>query len=105
MKKLRATSEERDAFLKAIRDELYSGNYGKMLSEFSIEDIKKDFSEIPKDVKKPTLNIDADAYIKMLELINQSDVEISWHGLVNRQSELSFYLYDILVFPQINSAT
>lgn len=104
MKKLRATSEEREAFLKAVRDELYEGCYGGLLSDFSIEDIKKDFSKIPKDVKKPVINITTEAYVKMLELINQSAVECSWHGLV-KKFDNAYLIYDILVFPQINSAT
>lgn len=106
MKKLRASSEEREAFLKAIRDELYMGYYGGLLSNFSIEDIKKEFSSIPKDVKKPTIQVTAEAYIKMLELVNQSSVECSWHGLVRRDPTTNtYYVYDVLVFPQINSAT
>lgn len=106
MKKLRANSNEREEFLKAIRDELYMGNYGKILKDFSIEDIKTEFSKLPEDIKKPTLIIPSDIYVQMLELINQSDVECSWHGLVNRNlRENSYLIYDILVFPQINSAT
>lgn len=106
MKKLRASSEEREAFLKAIRDELYMGYYGGLLSNFSIEDIKKEFSAIPKDVKKPTIQVTAEAYIKMLELVNQSSVECSWHGLVRRDATTNtYYVYDVLVFPQINSST
>lgn len=106
MKKLRANSNEREEFLKAIRDELYMGNYGKILEDFSIEDIKTEFSKLPEGIKKPTLIIPSDIYVQMLELINQSDVECSWHGLVNRNlRENSYLIYDILVFPQINSAT
>lgn len=105
MEKLRVTSKEKEEFLKAIRDELYMGNYNSVLKNFSIKEIIEEFSEIPKDVEKPTLNITAEAYVKMLELIRQSSVEISWHALVEKQSSGSFYLYDILVFPQINSAT
>lgn len=106
MKKLRANSNEREEFLKAIRDELYMGNYGKILEDFSIENIKTEFSKLPEDIKKPTLIIPSDIYVQMLELINQSDVECSWHGLVDRNlRENSYLIYDILVFPQINSAT
>lgn len=106
MKKLRANSNEREEFLKAIRDELYMGNYGKILEDFSIEDIKTKFSKLPKNIKKPTLIIPSDIYVQMLELINQSDVECSWHGLVDRDlRDNSYTIYDILVFPQINSAT
>ena len=104
MRKLRATSEEREEFLKAIRDELYMGYYGNELNNFSIEEIKKEFTKIPKDVKKPTIAVTAEAYIKMLELVNQSEVECSWHGLVEKLDDL-YVIYDVLVFPQINSPT
>lgn len=105
MKKLRASSTEREEFLKAIRDELYMGNYGGDLSNFSIENIIKDFSKIPANVVKPRLVINSDAYVKMLELINQSPVECSWHGLVLKGDDRTYIVYDILVFPQRNSGT
>ena len=106
MKKLRATSSEREEFLKAIRDELYMGNYGKVIEDFSIEDIKKEFSKVPENINKPILNVTAETYVKMLELVNQATGECSWHGLVDRQeynNTTEYTIYDILVFPQINS--
>ena len=105
MKKLRATPEEKVKLIEDITEQLAWFNKGA-LEDFDIEDLKKEYSKIPKDVKKPILMIDVDAYVKMLELVNQSPVECSWHGLVERNKENnSYYIYDILVFPQINSAT
>lgn len=105
MKKLRPTEEEKQKLLLMISNKLSFHNKGS-IEAFSIEDLKTEFKALPKNIKKPTLYIKAEAYMKMLELVNQSPVECSWHGLVKRDREQNKYLiYDILVFPQINSAT
>ena len=106
MKKLRATSEEREAFLKALRDVIYMSDYRTPLHELSLDNVVKEFSEIPKDIKKPVLKITVEAYMRMVQLVLTSPVECSWHALAKRDIENNSYLiYDVLVFPQINSAT
>ena len=105
MKKLRASVDEKVKFIEDITERLSWFNR-ESLEDFNIDDLKKEYSKLPDKVNKPTLQITAEAYMKMLELINQSDVECSWHGLVLRNEEENSYLiYDILVFPQRNSAT
>lgn len=105
MKKLRVTAEEKTRLVEDFMERLAWYNKGS-IEDFDIDDLKKKYSKIPDNVNKPTLMISADAYIKMLELVNQSSVECSWHGLVQRFEENNSYLvYDVIVFPQINSAT
>lgn len=105
MKKLRPTAEEKERLLLRITDKLNFYNRGSIES-FTIDDLKDEFKNIPKEVKKPSLYINAEAYMKMLELVNQSATECAWHGLVKRNiKENKYYIYDILVYPQINSAT
>lgn len=103
MKKLRPSPEEKTKFIEDLTERLAWFNKGT-LEDFDIKDIVKEYSKIPKDVTKPVINITAEAYVKMLELINQSAVECSWHGLVKKFSN-AYLIYEILVFPQINSAT
>lgn len=105
MKKLRFSNEEKERMINKIVNKLRASD--KMpLEAFNIDDIKKEFSKVPSNVVKPKLYITVEAYIKMLELVNQSPVECAWHGLVKRDREKNEYLiYDVLVFPQINSAT
>lgn len=102
MKKLRATDQEKDLFLADIIRKM--SDMKTSINDFSIDDLKKEYSQIPKDVVKPDVTITTEAYLKMLELVNQSDVECSWHGLVKRFGD-KYLIYDVIVFPQINSAT
>lgn len=103
MKKLRATPEEKAHLIEDLTEQLTWFNKAP-LSDFKIDDLLKEYSKIPKDVIKPDVAITAEAYLKMLELVNQSDVECSWHGLVKRYGD-KYLIYEVLVFPQINSAT
>lgn len=105
MKKLRPSAEEKSKLMTDIADRLARFNNGS-IEDFKIDDLLNEHAALPENVEKPTLKISSDCYMKMLELINQSSVECSWHGLVRRFKEDNTYLiYDILVFPQINSAT
>ena len=105
MKKLRASIEDKIKLIEDITERLSWFNR-ESLEDFNIDDLKKEYTKLPENVNKPTLQITAEAYMKMLELVNQSAVECSWHGLVTRDTETNTYLiYDILVFPQRNSAT
>ena len=103
MKKLRPTAEEKIKFIEDLTERLSWYNKGT-LEDFSIDDLKKEHSKIPKDVEKPSIVVTAEAYLKMLELVNQSAVECSWHGLVKRYGN-GYLVHDVLVFPQINSPT
>lgn len=59
---------------------------------------KKEFKE------KPRIYIKNDIYEKMFALVTESDVEISWHLFINRDED-KYYVYDIILFPQINGST
>lgn len=105
MKKLRASNEDKTLFIEKIIERLTNAPK-TYLEEFEIDDIVKELCKPPEEVEKPTIKVTSDAYMKMLELVNQSPVECSWHGLVERnRKENTYTVYDILVFPQINSAS
>lgn len=103
MKKLRPSENEKAKFLEDLTERLSWFNRGS-LEEFDIDDLIKEYSKLPNNIKKPTIYVTAIAYIKMLELVNQSAVECSWHGLVKRFGD-QYLIHDVIVFPQINSPT
>ena len=106
MKKLRLTTTEWEEMLKDISIK-YHENCKQNIMNF--EYTKKDVADFIKNsetnnIQSPIIQITADAYVKMYELVKQSDVEIQWHGLVLKEGN-TYTIYDILVFPQTNSAT
>lgn len=107
MEKLRLNVPEKENLMKIIRDKLNATSNINGFT-FNKSDMNDYINEITnkENVVSPLLCITSDAYVTMLELIRQSPVEISWHGLVKRDKEKGIYvLYDILIFPQINTAT
>lgn len=68
-------------------------------------DASKILDEVIPNIEDPTIYITPTAYIKMRTLIEETDVEIAWHGVVHRQGRI-FIITDILVYPQkITSVT
>lgn len=57
----------------------------------------------PMNASKPVLTIKPACYMKMRQLVLQSGDEIAWHGFVKREG-MNFTLYDIIMYPQYNSA-
>lgn len=55
-------------------------------------------------IEKAHMIFSPEAYTKMLLLTLNSKDEIGWHGLVKRKSNNVFYIYDIVVYPQIVTA-
>lgn len=100
MKRLILSKKEKSLLIKEITEKIKNC---KNPSDLDLT-IKLD-SAIPKkqNVKKPKIFITADAYLKMFSLVEQSPIEISWHGLVKKDKN-NYLIYDIIVFPQINTA-
>ena len=59
----------------------------------------------PTDIEKPTVFISTTAYLKMMLYVRDTDVEIAWHGTVERNQEQNWYLIkDVFLYPQVISA-
>lgn len=60
-----------------------------------------------ENIKRPTIYINSTAYLKMMLYVRDTDVEIAWHGTVERNLEHNFYyIKDVFLYPQIiRSAT
>lgn len=104
MKKLRLSSEEWERMLKDISIKFHE-DCNRNISDF--EYTKEDINKFTKNLTEengqyPVIHITSDAYVKMYELVNQSSVEIQWHGLVEKNNN-TYTIYDILVFPQTNA--
>lgn len=106
MKKLRLTTNEWEEMLKDISMKYHECcNRNIMNFEYTKADVAAFIkNNEPNNIKNPIIQITSDAYVKMYELVNQSSVEIQWHGLVIKEDNI-YTIYDILVFPQTNSAT
>lgn len=53
-------------------------------------------------IKRPTVYISTMAYLKMLLYVRDTDVEIAWHGTVERNQEQNWYhIKDVFLYPQI----
>lgn len=53
------------------------------------------------DARIPILYWTADAYLKMRTLVLEAKEEIAWHGLVRKQQDDTYLVYDIIVYPQL----
>ena len=81
-------------FEEALRTKKFSGN------EKSLN------VKIPKDDRQAELIFSPAAWTKMLSLVDGFDGEVQWHGTVERLTENSFIVTDIIVFPhEVTSAT
>lgn len=102
MERLRLTQKEKIDIIEHFKEEV---NNADKLSAINF-DPKGFINKIDeKNVIKPTLIIKPSVMYRMSALVDESDVEISWHGFVKRDKEKNvFFVYDIALFPQINSA-
>ena len=98
MEKLRLNKKELNTVIAELSRRLENcNNYSKF--RFNGGQIKDQTT-----IKKPTLIINTTAYIKMFLLVDSTNNEISWHGLIDKKNN-TYCLYDILMFPQVNSST
>lgn len=101
MERLKLSSNEKEEFLEKIKEKL---DNCKRLSDFHIS-INEYTKLDTTNIKKPVIQIPTDVYFKMFEYVRQSETEIQWHGLVHQDKENQIYIiYDVFLFPQINSA-
>ena len=54
-----------------------------------------------EDKKTAELVFTQDAYWKYRALVNYYSTEVGWHGLVRREADNVFKVYDILTYPQV----
>ena len=61
-----------------------------------------DTSVDTKNIARPVVYISPTAYLKMLLYVRDTDVEIAWHGTVERNQEQNWYhIKDVFLYPQI----
>ena len=56
-------------------------------------------------ITRPTVYISAVAYLKMLLYVQETSIEIAWHGTVERNKEHNWYhIKDVFLYPQTIAA-
>lgn len=91
-----------------LSDEDISEIIDKMKSTYAGKRVTTDSLSMSCDLKKPgkvKVTFSEKAWIKMQLLVHRYSIEVEWHGLVRRESENSFLVYDILIFPHEITAT
>lgn len=65
------------------------------------------FNNTITETTRPTIFISSQAYLKMMLYVRDTEVEIAWHGTVERNIEQNwYYIKDVFLYPQIiESAT
>ena len=108
MKKINIDKADIEDLTAQIRDIiLQNGDEG--ISDTVSIDIK-DFIKLDDNLAKARLMFSPLAYAKMLGYIRECDLEIAWHGVVERISNddipVGFYVKDVICYPQkITGAT
>lgn len=85
-----------------IANELYEEFKNFIHETKYMENGKISFTKTFMSDEKAILYFTELAYLKMKMLVESSDKEVAWHGLVKRhpQEANAFVVYDILVYPQ-----
>lgn len=76
-------------------------NTNKIELKLDVEDILNEYIEA-QHIEEPTVYITPNAYIKMRMLVDKSDKEVGWYGIVNKMPGLNnvYIIEDIVVYPQ-----
>lgn len=76
-------------------------NTSKIELKLDIEDILNEYIE-QQHITEPTIYITPNAYIKMRMLVDKTDKEVGWYGIVNEMPglEATYIIEDIVVYPQ-----
>lgn len=103
MQRLKISEENKEEIINDLIEQITKA---KTVQELEAITIPKD-KTFNKKVKKPEIYISANNLEKMFALVDECSTECQWHGLVKRSTEKieCFYIYDILVFPQINTCS
>lgn len=85
-----------------IANELYEEFTNLIQKTKYVKNGKISFTKTFESKEKATLYFTELSYLKMKMLVESSNKEVAWHGLVKRhpQEANAFVVYDILVYPQ-----
>jgi len=86
---------------KAIEDKKIDLTYKSAIS-INLSDLI--INQYCEKFKPPQLLIMTSAYLKMMSLVQSTDKEIAWHGIVEKRED-TLVITDILVYPQETTGT
>ena len=76
-------------------------NTNKIEVSVNVDDILNEYMQ-QRNITEPSVFITPNAYIKMRMLVEKSDKEVGWYGIVNQMPGLdaTYLIEDIIVYPQ-----
>ena len=96
MKKIKFTDKEKEKLVEEFKKSI--DNYEDNMNNEELSFSKK-FDEKPKE--KIKVFFTPEAYMKCQMLVKEFTGEVGWNGLMIKQEDGSYLVYDMLVYPQI----
>lgn len=93
---LKITAELREQILAQFREKLENVKDGETV-------IKIEQKLSVKTDSRPKVYFTEKAFMKTLKLLMDYSTEIAWHGIVEREDDMTFRITDVLVYPQVVS--
>lgn len=93
---LKITAELREQLMAQFQKQLEALKDGETV-------IKIEQKLSVKAENRPKVIFTERAFMKTLKLLMDYSTEIAWHGIVERSDDLTFYITDVLVYPQVVS--
>ena len=97
MKPINITEQDKEQirldFMKALETARLNDGSFSFTRSFASRDAKPE--------ERAILSYSAEAYLKMLLLVQKFDTEIGWHGLIRKIGDRHWYAYDVLVYDQM----
>ena len=99
MQKLTITEQDKQALIEKFTNYVNNTKFTDTRVNFSA-DLNNDLKL--QNIPRPTVFISGTAYLKMLMYVTSTNVEIAWHGVVERNQEKNYYyIKDVFLYPQI----
>lgn len=96
MKPIKIHQQQKEALIKKFKEFLNSARLSDSKINFST-----DITNIILGTQiKPTIYFTTDAWIKIKHLVKHTSTEIGWHGTVYKTQNDTYYITNILVYPQ-----
>lgn len=98
MRSCKVSSEQQEQLLEKFKEYLNAMKFGKKISfESAVAEQKLE--------EKVFVTFSAVAYIKMRELVDRCPYEVGWYGLIDKIAPKEYRIEDILVYPQVITAS
>ena len=98
MKRIKIDQNTKDLLLAKFTQFLNTSKFSENRVNFPVD---LNTLGLPENTKRPTVYIDAEAYLKILLYVRNTSTEIAWHGTVERSLEDNiYYIKNVFLYPQ-----